>query len=161
MGNWPANAAQRYFQNDGVTGPPRRKANARAYSELRFWRSSRNPAQQPSRSHRGKDRHSRVCRSTVGLCGSIQTKRIIPPQLGQPGRSDAAGTEIVGDALIGSPKKNPGRHGGRPGGRRGSRGNRNWDNQNRLVRRAYDSFPTGGESGNKPPDQFGICPASV
>ena len=46
-----------------------------------------------------------MCRSTVGLCGSIQTKRIIPPQLGQPGRSDAAGTEIVGDALIGSPKK--------------------------------------------------------
>ncbi len=37
----------------------------------------------------------------VGLCGSIQTKRVIPPQLGQPGRSDAAGTEIVGDALIG------------------------------------------------------------
>ena len=54
MGNWPANAAQRYFQNDGVTGPPRRKANARAYSELRFWRSSRNPALQLSRSHRGK-----------------------------------------------------------------------------------------------------------
>ena len=35
-----------------------------------------------------------------GRSGSIQTSRIVAPHIGQPGRSDAAGTEIVGNASI-------------------------------------------------------------
>jgi hypothetical protein len=47
-----------------------------------------------------QDRHSKVCRSMYGRSGSIQTSRIVAPHIGHPGRSDAAGTEVVGNASI-------------------------------------------------------------